>query len=649
MGVKIDLKPGTDRSIYGHIYDKNIHTADGCVVVDTYSDQQDTQVYHEPTSNQKTVIVKPPYKPIDYNLADNKPCINGVTLIGNVSGEDLGLGGPGGGTTWHDKLKHLDYASSGHTGFQPAGNYIEDINYVHTDNNYTTLDKDKLATIEEGANHYILPDTVVKDESYIHTDNNFTDAEKNKLNTIEEHANYYTLPSSVVQDESYVHTDNNFTDNYKNKIDDMQNTTIDGLTIQYSPKIDASTRIGTVVVSSPDVVLQTLYINADVSETDLLQIANSIDFNGSGTVPGMNLYGLFGCIGEDGNVGGLLYGNLEPLTEMPITDSLFIGVEDTYIIVCKPIVFQGQQIAPGVYNTSFRKQSGIIEVSVGYPGVTSLPELGFTTVGGQNEKFTAVLSMNEEFMTPEPQEEGLVLVQDNTIISPQEDRVALKTVNGNKIIGVGDVKLDWSQQTLTIEADSLNTEGELSLAEIEFLNADRNRTISVKEKETGSIYNFTYTGSFSHGVYCYTSTLSLLGLSTIELVFCYMDTGYWAVSPMTGSGIITLTPAAYDRVNVLVWSQSFKDAATASTTKLDLNGEIYHYASTITNADNQEVKYHIFLTTKYALAGGVDNYKQNISPIYTDKIESAIIVHGPGSKNPYVWRHYSNWNAGQEV
>jgi uncharacterized protein YehS (DUF1456 family) len=470
-----------------------------------------------------------------------------------------------------------------------------------------------------------------------------------KLNTIEEHANYYILPSSVVQDENYIHTDNNFTDNYKNKIDDMQNATINGLTIQYSPKIDASTRIGTEVVSSPDVILQTLYINADVSESDLLQIANSVDFNGSGTVPGMNLYGLFGCIGEGGNVGGIVYGNLEPLTEMPITDSLFIGVNDGYIVVCKPIIFNGQQIAPGVYNTSFRKQSGIIEISVGYPGVTSLPELGFATVGGQNEKFTAVLSMNEEFMTPEPQEEGLVLVQDDTIISPQEDRVALKTINGNKIIGVGDVKLDWSQQTLVIEVDSLNTEGEMSLAEVEFLNTDRNRTISIKEKETGSIYNFTYTGSFSHGVYCYTSALSLLGLSTIELVFCYMDTGYWAVSPMTGSGIITLSPAAYDRVNVLTWSQSFKDAATASTTKLDLNGEIYHYASTITNADNQEVKYHIFLTTKYALAGGVDNYKQNISPIYTDKIESAIIVHGPGSKNPYVWRHYSNWNAGQEV
>lgn len=47
--------------------------------------------------------------------------------------------------TDHSQLTHLDYESSGHTGFQPAGNYIEDENYTHTDNNYTTEEKTKLA------------------------------------------------------------------------------------------------------------------------------------------------------------------------------------------------------------------------------------------------------------------------------------------------------------------------------------------------------------------------------------------------------------------------------------------------------------------------------------------------------------------------
>lgn len=47
--------------------------------------------------------------------------------------------------TDHSQLTHLDYENSGHTGFQPAGNYIEDENYTHTDNNYTDEEKTKLA------------------------------------------------------------------------------------------------------------------------------------------------------------------------------------------------------------------------------------------------------------------------------------------------------------------------------------------------------------------------------------------------------------------------------------------------------------------------------------------------------------------------
>ena len=53
----------------------------------------------------------------------------------------------GGGTGDHSELDNLDYEHSGHTGFQPAGNYVEDNNYVHTDNNYTTEEKTKLSEL----------------------------------------------------------------------------------------------------------------------------------------------------------------------------------------------------------------------------------------------------------------------------------------------------------------------------------------------------------------------------------------------------------------------------------------------------------------------------------------------------------------------
>lgn len=80
-------------------------------------------------------------------------------------------------------------------------NLVQDPDYVHTDNNFTDADKTKLAGIEAGAEVNVKPDwdavagsdaeilnkpqNLVQDANYVHTDNNFTTAEKNKLAGIE--------------------------------------------------------------------------------------------------------------------------------------------------------------------------------------------------------------------------------------------------------------------------------------------------------------------------------------------------------------------------------------------------------------------------------------------------------------------------------
>ena len=68
----------------------------------------------------------------DYTDLENKPKINNVELSGNKSLNDLGI--------------------------QPKGNYIEDNNYVHTDNNFNNTYKNKL----EGLENY--DDTEVKED-----------------------------------------------------------------------------------------------------------------------------------------------------------------------------------------------------------------------------------------------------------------------------------------------------------------------------------------------------------------------------------------------------------------------------------------------------------------------------------------------------
>ena len=55
----------------------------------------------------------------DYNSLSNKPQINSVELAGNKTLDELGI--------------------------QAKGNYVEDSNYVHTDNNFTNEDKEKLS------------------------------------------------------------------------------------------------------------------------------------------------------------------------------------------------------------------------------------------------------------------------------------------------------------------------------------------------------------------------------------------------------------------------------------------------------------------------------------------------------------------------
>lgn len=131
-------------------------------------------------------------------------------------------------------------------------NLVQDASYVHTDNNYTSDEKSKLSGIAAGAevnvqsdwnqasssaDDYIKnkPENLVQDAAYVHTDNNYTTTEKNKLsgiaagaevnvqsdwNQANSSADDYikNKPENLVQDASYVHTDNNYTTTEKNKL-----------------------------------------------------------------------------------------------------------------------------------------------------------------------------------------------------------------------------------------------------------------------------------------------------------------------------------------------------------------------------------------------------------------------------------------------
>ena len=129
---------------------------------------------------------------------------------------------------------------------------VHDASYVHTDNNYTAAEKEKLSGIEDGAEANVQsdwnetdsnsdafiqnkPENLVQDANYVHTDNNYTTAEKDKLAGIEggaevnvqsdwaesdgnSDAYIRNKPENLVQDADYVHTDNNYTTAEKEKL-----------------------------------------------------------------------------------------------------------------------------------------------------------------------------------------------------------------------------------------------------------------------------------------------------------------------------------------------------------------------------------------------------------------------------------------------
>lgn len=151
-------------------------------------------------------------------------------------------------------------------------NLVQDADYVHTDNNFTDTDKDKLDGIEAGAEKNVQADwdqsnssadDYIKNKPSIpaaqvqsdwdQSDSQAVDFIKNKPNlaTVATSGSYNDLsdkpsipaaqvqsdwnqtnssavdyienkPANLVQDADYVHTDNNFTDNDKNKLDGIE-------------------------------------------------------------------------------------------------------------------------------------------------------------------------------------------------------------------------------------------------------------------------------------------------------------------------------------------------------------------------------------------------------------------------------------------
>jgi len=92
-----------------------------------------------------------------------------------------------------------------------GGNFVQDANYVHTDNNYTTDEKNKLTKIEGGAQVNVIESVKVNGSGLSVSNKSVDVSVPTKLSELNNDGNF-------VQDSNYVHTDNNYDSAEKNKV-----------------------------------------------------------------------------------------------------------------------------------------------------------------------------------------------------------------------------------------------------------------------------------------------------------------------------------------------------------------------------------------------------------------------------------------------
>lgn len=145
MGVKIDLKPGTDRRILGHVDQDGIQLETGEHVAINKIEINEIDTHHAPVVKPDTTIIyKDRIGETNYNKLDNLPSINSIILTGNKTLEELGIQAAGDYATKDEIIKdasNINYKDNYGYGGENVQDAL-DIAFENLDDtpNYSYLD-----------------------------------------------------------------------------------------------------------------------------------------------------------------------------------------------------------------------------------------------------------------------------------------------------------------------------------------------------------------------------------------------------------------------------------------------------------------------------------------------------------------------------
>ena len=289
-----------------------------------------------------------------------------------------------------------------------------------------------------GAVDYIKnkPQNLVQDASYVHTDNNFTNADKNKLDGIESgaeanvQANWnetnsssdayiQNKPQNLVQDASYVHTDNNFTNADKSKLDGIESGAEANVQANWNETNSSSDAY---IQNKPD-------LSQYATTTDLSDKADKVDGATSGNLAGLDSNGNLtdsGIAASDVATQSDLSGKQDTLTpgsNVTITNNV-ISATDTN--THRPIQLGGSQIL-GDNTDPLNFVAGSNVTITNNNGSLTIAASGGTFTQVQSD-WTQTNSSSVDFIKNKPTEKSLVAGSNITLVEGNNNVTVSATV-----------------------------------------------------------------------------------------------------------------------------------------------------------------------------------------------------------------------------
>ena len=405
----------------------------------------------------------------------------------------------------HSKLDNLDYESSGHTGFQPAGNYVEDVNYVHTDNNYTIEEKTKLSNLENYDDTEIKRDIQSLEDTKVDREvnkglstNDYTNEEKTKLASLENYddtevkANIISLQANKANRSEIPDVSNFIT----NTVDDLVN---------YYKKSETYTQSE---------------VNALISAITTIRI-EAVD-----ELP--------------------VTGQSNIIYLVPSTDPQTQNIKDEYIWVNNAWEKIGStEIDLSNYVTTTQLNTALAD----YTTTANLT----TLLAGKQNTIDSTHKLNADLVDDTNATNKFVTASEKTAWNNKQDMLVsgtnIKTINNESILGSGNINISGSTGLFQAEY------GVTTLAEIQQAIANNN----IVYCKVDSRYAFLAYGSENNYEFQYYRSVTSHNISNRDQVFVYKITSsgwttttrYTEIGIVAGTGI-SFTSATNERVTISV-------------------------------------------------------------------------------------------------